>query len=112
MVGRLLLCVFTLVAASNAGAATPPVERYLFDRGVHVALVSRADGTGGELCWRDTITGKTGQTPFFRSNGDLVVEVSPGHFHRAHRVADAALVLEGTPWVAGGAGRALGIALD
>lgn len=111
MAPRFLLCVFALAAAPFAWAGSP-VERYLFDRAVHVALVSRADGSGGELCWRDTVTGRTGESAFRKEGGSLLVEVAPGRFLRAHRVADAALVLERTPWAPGGGGRSLGIALD
>ena len=105
------LGVLTLSLASFSEAGEMKVGRYLFDARVHVALLARADGSGGELCWRDTVTGRSGEAPFVRRGQALLVEKTPGAFSEGHLVPDVALVVDDPPWVAGGR-TSLGVALD
>lgn len=103
--------VMALFGASFAGAGQG-VGRYLFDARVHVALLARADGTGGELCWVDTVSGRSGEAPFLRRGGRLLVERAPGAYSEAHLLPDVALVVRDPPWGGVPGGDALGLALD
>jgi len=105
------LSVLTLSLASFSDAGETKVGRYLFDARVHVALLARVDGTGGELCWRDTVTGRSGEAPFVRKGQTLLVEKAPGTVCEGHLVPDVALVVDDPPWGAGGHA-SLGVALD
>jgi hypothetical protein len=107
----LVLGVFALALAQISEADEVKVGRYLFDARVHVALLARADGTGGELCWRDTVTGRSGEALFVRKGQTLLVEKAPGTFCEGHLVPDVALVVDDPPWGAGGH-PSLGVALD
>lgn len=111
-----VLGVLALFGASFSDAAPGGrrgVGRYLFDARVHVALLARADGTGGELCWVDTVSGRSGEAAFVRQGSRLLVERAPGAFSEAHLLPDVALVVRDPPWGNRAEGSdSLGLALD
>jgi hypothetical protein len=107
----LILCLVSL-AAGVARAESPPINRYLVDGRVHVAVIYRTDRTGGEISWTDTVTGRAGEAPFRLRNGVLWVETTPGVSTRAHHLPALAVIFEGPPWAVNQPRRALGVSLD
>ncbi len=105
--------VFWLAATAAAAADGSPVARYLVDGRVHVTVVYRTDGTAGELAWRDTVTGRAGDTAF-RVGEDGLQLAGPQGFPGGHArlVPAVALVLERPPWDVASERPALGVCLD
>ncbi len=105
-----------LVAAALLGLGSPAwaarVSRYLVDGRIHLTVVYRADGTGGQIAWFDTVTGREGGAPFrVQRDGHLELHLPSGRVARARLLPDVAVVMESPPW--GGRGEtALGVNLD
>lgn len=108
----LLVCFLTLAGAGFCAAGETGVRCFLVDSRVHVAIVSVDPGSGGEMCWHDTVTGQTGQALFTRDGSRLVVVDERGAVSEAHLVQGLALVLRNPPWSRQDSHLALGLALD
>ncbi len=105
-----------LLAAALLGSGSPVlaarVSRYLVDGRIHVTVVYRADGTGGEIAWLDTVTGREGGAPFrVEEDGHLELRLSSGRVAHARVLPDVAVVLESPPWGTRGE-TALGVNVD
>lgn len=106
------LCVLPLFTATFCAAEEPAVRCFLVDSRVHVALVPRESGAGGEICWHDTVTGATGQAPFVQDGSRLVLTTPEGQTSEAHLLPHLAIVLRNPPWEKRESRLALGVALD
>ena len=107
---KFLMVVALLGLGSPALAAR--VSRYLVDGRIHVTVVYRADGTGGEIAWFDTVTGREGGAPFrVQGDGHLELRLPSGRVAHARVLPDVAVVMDSPPW--GGRGEtALGVNVD
>ena len=105
--------VAVLLLAQVARAGQPaPVSRYLVDGRVYVTVLYRHDGRAGDLAWRDTVAGVSGDAPFrVAADGGLEVTLPSGRTARAHVFPHLALVVEVPPW-GGGRAPALGVSVD
>ena len=107
-----LLGVLALFGADAAVADEAKVRCYLVDARVHVALVSSSSLDAGELLWRDTVTGETGEAPFIASGDRLFLAGVAGQTAMARVLPDLAILVDRPPWASGDSGPALGIALN
>ncbi len=106
-----VVAALLLAQAARAGE-TVPVTRYLVDGRVHVTVLYRHDGRAGDLAWRDTVAGVSGDAPFrVTADGELEVALPSGRTARAHVLPHLALVVEVPPW-GGGPAPALGVSVD
>jgi len=105
--------VAVLLLAQGARAGQPaPVTRYLVDGRVHVTVLYRHDGRAGDLAWRDTVAGVSGDAPFrVAADGELEVTLPSGRTARAHVLPHLALVVDVPPWGRGPT-PALGVSVD
>ena len=58
------------------------------------------------------MTGESGETPFVASGGLLFLGKGDGEVPVARVLPDLAILVDRPPWVAGGQGPALGVALN
>lgn len=107
-----LLGVLALSGAGVAVADEALVRCFLVDARIHVAVVSSGAGPEGELVWRDTVTGESGEVPF-TARGDCLLLQGAGAGPAVTRLLpDLAIVMEHPPWALDRRGPFLGIALN
>ena len=108
--GVLFFC--SILWTGRVGAEEAGVSRYLVEGRFHVTVTMGSDGSGGGLCWKDTVTGQEGDAGFRSTPSRLLVETQTGTFIEAHLLPGIAIVFEMVPWHEPKSRLALGLSLD